>query len=212
MKNKIKSDKQKIDDDNRNRSDKLQINIKRWNKVCAKDRIPCSYSDMKLTTLCILAVAYLAVPSFSEPFIIELPGYAKAVMGAYGKNRSRLTCKSAKVIWAIISGNLSTSWYNPRRPFYSFRYFHYAAKPTYETRFLVISQNLYISNSNTELRDRLVIIGFSLFDEINSLQFHPTIHIQMMKSTIRSICRLAVPKEVIMGWKTVSFSVFTRLM
>jgi len=70
---------------------------------------------MKFAALCVLAVAYLAAPCYSEPFIMELPGYAKAVMGGYG--------------------NLSTSWYEPRRPFYSFRYFHYAAKPTYETRF-----------------------------------------------------------------------------
>ncbi|EFX79248.1 hypothetical protein DAPPUDRAFT_225204 [Daphnia pulex] len=70
---------------------------------------------MKFAALCVLAVAYFAAPCYSEPFIMELPGYAKAVMGGYG--------------------NLSTSWYEPRKPFYSFRYFHYAAKPTYETRF-----------------------------------------------------------------------------
>uniref|UniRef100_A0A0P6FL30 Carboxylic ester hydrolase n=1 Tax=Daphnia magna TaxID=35525 RepID=A0A0P6FL30_9CRUS len=71
---------------------------------------------MKFAVLCVLVAAYLAAPCYSEPFIMELPGYAKAVMGGYG--------------------NLSTSWYEPRKPFYSFRYFHYAAKPTYETRFL----------------------------------------------------------------------------
>uniref|UniRef100_A0A0P5QTT1 Carboxylic ester hydrolase n=1 Tax=Daphnia magna TaxID=35525 RepID=A0A0P5QTT1_9CRUS len=71
---------------------------------------------MKFAALCVLVAAYLAAPCYSEPFIMELPGYAKAVMGGYG--------------------NLSTSWYEPRKPFYSFRYFHYAAKPTYETRFL----------------------------------------------------------------------------
>ncbi|KAI9562248.1 hypothetical protein GHT06_013213 [Daphnia sinensis] len=71
---------------------------------------------MKFTLFCVLVATYLAAPCYSEPFIMELPGYAKAVMGGYG--------------------NVSTSWYEPRRPFYSFRYFHYAAKPTYETRFL----------------------------------------------------------------------------
>ncbi|KAK4002912.1 hypothetical protein OUZ56_004706 [Daphnia magna] len=71
---------------------------------------------MKFEVLCVLVATYLAVPCFSEPFIMELPGYAKTVLGGFG--------------------NLSTSWYEPRRPFYSFRYFHYAAKPTYETRFL----------------------------------------------------------------------------
>ncbi|KAI9562247.1 hypothetical protein GHT06_013212 [Daphnia sinensis] len=71
---------------------------------------------MKFAALCILAVTYFAGLCYCVPFIIELPGYAKAVMGGYG--------------------NLSTSWYDPQRPFYSFRYFHYAAKPTNETRFL----------------------------------------------------------------------------
>jgi hypothetical protein len=42
-------------------------------------------ADMKYVALCVLAVAYFAVPCYSEPFIIEMPGYAKAVMGAYGK-------------------------------------------------------------------------------------------------------------------------------
>lgn len=95
---------------------------------------------MKLLALCVLAVAYLAVPAYSDPFIIELPGYAKAVMGAYGKKKFNFYLRDEfKMITRFIyTGNLSTSWYEPRRKFYSFRYFHYAAKPTYETRFLVI--------------------------------------------------------------------------
>jgi hypothetical protein len=40
---------------------------------------------MKFAALCVLAVAYFAAPGYSEPFIMELPGYAKTVMGAYGK-------------------------------------------------------------------------------------------------------------------------------
>jgi hypothetical protein len=40
---------------------------------------------MKLAVLFALAAAYFAAPCYSEPFIMELPGYAKAVMGGYGK-------------------------------------------------------------------------------------------------------------------------------
>jgi hypothetical protein len=40
---------------------------------------------MKFAALCVLAVAYFAAPCYSEPFIMELPGYAKAVMGGYGE-------------------------------------------------------------------------------------------------------------------------------
>ncbi len=40
---------------------------------------------MKFSAVCVLAVAYFAALCYSEPFIMELPGYAKTVMGAYGK-------------------------------------------------------------------------------------------------------------------------------
>lgn len=46
---------------------------------------------MKSVALCVLVAAYLAVPSYSEPFFMELPGYAKTVMGAYGNNLVKLT-------------------------------------------------------------------------------------------------------------------------
>jgi len=41
---------------------------------------------MKFFVVCVLAAAYFAGPCYSEPFIMELPGYAKTVMGAYGIN------------------------------------------------------------------------------------------------------------------------------
>ena len=40
---------------------------------------------MKILALCVLAAAFLAAPCKSEPFFMELPGYAKTVVGAYGK-------------------------------------------------------------------------------------------------------------------------------
>ena len=44
---------------------------------------------MKFASLCLLVAAFLAallvVPCYSEPFFMELPGYAKTVVGAYGK-------------------------------------------------------------------------------------------------------------------------------
>ena len=94
---------------------------------------------MKFVSLCVLAAAFLAAPCTSEMFFMELPGYAKTVVGGYGKTRISwpTICFSMKNVAHI--GNLSTSWYEPQRPFYSFRSFHYAAKPTYETRFLVMN-------------------------------------------------------------------------
>ena len=95
---------------------------------------------MKFFVVCVLASAYFAAPCYSEPFIMELPGYAKTVMGAYGNVLIVMPLqKNSELCIKFSSGNLSTSWYEPRRPFYSFRYFHYAAKPTYENRFLVAS-------------------------------------------------------------------------
>lgn len=41
---------------------------------------------MKFVVVSVLAAAFLAVPCFSEPYFIELPGYAKAVVGSYGKD------------------------------------------------------------------------------------------------------------------------------
>ncbi|KZS07855.1 Carboxylic ester hydrolase [Daphnia magna] len=53
---------------------------------------------MKFEVLCVLVATYLAVPCFSEPFIMELPGYAKTVLGGFGEFL-----------------HLSyTSWYEPR--------------------------------------------------------------------------------------------------
>lgn len=40
---------------------------------------------MKFEALCVLVATYLAVPCFSEPFIMELPGYAKTVLGGFGE-------------------------------------------------------------------------------------------------------------------------------
>ena len=42
-------------------------------------------ADMKFASLCLLAAAFLAVPCYSAPFFMELPGYAKTVVGAFGK-------------------------------------------------------------------------------------------------------------------------------
>jgi len=72
------------------------------------------------SSYCFLAVAFFilqAVPySFTEQVVVEVPGYAKSVLGGYG--------------------NLGTAYFEPHRPFYSFRSIYYAAKPTNETRFL----------------------------------------------------------------------------
>lgn len=97
---------------------------------------------MKFVAFFVLAAAFFAAPCCSKPFIMELPGYAKAVMGGYGKfravSRNVITMEITFKTFDNLTGNISTSWYaETRRPFYSFRYFHYAAKPTYETRFLV---------------------------------------------------------------------------
>lgn len=40
---------------------------------------------MELMVLWLLVAVYLAASCYSEPFIMELPGYAKAVVGGYGK-------------------------------------------------------------------------------------------------------------------------------
>lgn len=70
--------------------------------------------------LCFLAVAYFilqVVPyCFSKSIVIEVPGYAKAVVGA--------------------EGGVGHAYWGDHRPFYSFRSLFYASKITNETRFL----------------------------------------------------------------------------
>jgi len=98
------------------------------------------------SSYCFLAVAFFilqAVPySFTEQVVVEVPGYAKSVLGGYGMNIKSWNHKhffhSYKyyVIW-YNKGNLGTAYFEPHRPFYSFRSIYYAAKPTNETRFLV---------------------------------------------------------------------------
>ncbi len=39
---------------------------------------------MKFVVVCLLLTVYSAAPCFSEPFFMELPGYAKTVIGSYG--------------------------------------------------------------------------------------------------------------------------------
>ena len=45
-----------------------------------------SRQEMKCTSLIILlAASFMVAPCNTEPFYMELPGYAKTVVGAYGK-------------------------------------------------------------------------------------------------------------------------------
>ena len=92
---------------------------------------------------CFLAVFFLilqAVPyCFSESFVIEVPGYAKAVVGSYG---SKVYCVIYLIFFCNViiffhSGDVGVSYWAPHRKFYSFRSLYYAEKITNETRFLV---------------------------------------------------------------------------
>lgn len=92
---------------------------------------------------CYLAViAYIVLQKdlgcLSELVVIEVPGYAKAVIGSYGLRTTFMTIQFLIHLSIVCyTGGTGLSYWAPRRQFYTFRSLYYAQKITNETRFLV---------------------------------------------------------------------------
>lgn len=91
----------------------------------------------------LLLTFYSIIPECSawDPVIIEVPGYAKRVLGTTSKtnhcylnNKLILKCNN----FDYSDGPLDLSWYT-KRPFNSFRSLFYASPPTRQNRFLVFN-------------------------------------------------------------------------